>query len=120
MATITVEGPDPTNLPDGRATMQIDILDQGLLLVVQAMCTAYNYQTTVANPDFNPEKEESEDNLRNVVNPVGPGTFALQKTVDFWMDHGRAYAKKQGEVQGGQAALEQVAPLAQVTIKEVK
>lgn len=119
MATITIEGPDPTNLPDGRATMKIEMLDQGLLLVVQAMCADYKYQTTIQNPYFDQLIEESESNPRTIINPVGPGTFALKKTVDFWMDHGKSYAKKQGEIQGGQAALDQVEPLAQVTITQV-
>jgi len=126
MARVTVEGPDPTNLPDGRATLAIDILDQGLLLVVQAMCSAYNYQTMVDNPEYDPSIPEEVDGQANpdykprqIQNPVGPGTFALMKTVEFWMDHGRTYAKKQGELAGGQQALEQVEPLAQVSYSQI-
>lgn len=127
MATITVEGPDPTNLPDGRATMQINILDQGLLLVVQAMCNNYKYPLTVNNPEYDPEIPETVDGEPNpdykpmtIPNPVGPGTFALQKTVEFWMDHAKSYAREQGVVAGGQQAVTQIEPLGNVSYNQVQ
>lgn len=127
MATITVEGPDPTNPPDGRATMQIDILDQGLLLVVQAMCNNYKYPTMVDNPEYDADIPETIDGEPNpdykpmqIPNPIGPGTFALQKTVGFWMDHAKAYAIEQGAVAGGQQALSQIEPLGNVSYSQVQ
>lgn len=126
MATITVEGPDPTNLPDGRATMQIHIQDEGLLLVVQAMCEHYEYQILVSNPDFDPEIPPTIDGEVNpeykpekIQNPIGPGTFALMKTVEYWMGHGKQYAARIGAIAGREQVLEQVKPLENVSYSQV-
>ena len=62
MASITFEGPDPTDLTQ-RSTVVVKMDDQALLAVVQAFCELEGY-----DPDAD----------------GGPGLFTIQKTVDFW------------------------------------
>ena len=62
MASITFEGPDPTDLTQ-RSTVVVKMADQALLAVVQAFCELEGY-----DPDAD----------------GGPGLFTIQKTVDFW------------------------------------
>ena len=62
MASITFEGPDPTDLT-ARSTVVVKMDDQALLAVVQAFCELEGY-----DPDAD----------------GGPGLFTIQKTVDFW------------------------------------
>ena len=62
MASITFEGPDPTDLT-ARSTVVVKMDDQALLAVVQAFCELEGY-----NPELH----------------GGPGLFTIQKTVDFW------------------------------------
>lgn len=62
MASITFEGPDPTDLTQ-RSTVVVTMDDQALLAVVQAFCELEGY-----NPELH----------------GGPGLFTIQKTVDFW------------------------------------
>ena len=176
MATISVTGPDPTDLTK-QATMQLTMADDALLLTVQAMCTHYNYQAVVDNPAYNPsipaqianpnfeppmirnpdyvseyitDEEgnlisnpeyagapeyienpeydlEASEQIANpdyqppqIANPVGPGTFALLKTVDFWMGHSKAYVKEQGVLQGAQTALEQIQALENISLAQIE
>lgn len=62
MASITFEGPDPTDLTQ-RSTVVVTMDDQALLAVVQAFCELEGY-----NPEVH----------------GGPGLFTIQKTVEFW------------------------------------
>jgi len=62
MASITFEGPDPTDLTQ-RSTVVVKMADEALLSVVQAFCELEGY-----NPELH----------------GGPGLFTIQKTVDFW------------------------------------
>ena len=62
MASITFEGPDPTDLTQ-RSTVVVKMADEALLAVVQAFCELEGY-----NPEVH----------------GGPGLFTIQKTVDFW------------------------------------
>lgn len=62
MASITFEGPDPTDLT-ARSTVIVKMADEALLAVVQAFCELEGY---------NPETHG------------GPGLFTIQKTVEFW------------------------------------
>ena len=62
MASITFEGPDPTDLTQ-RSTVVVTMADEALLAVVQAFCELEGY-----DPDAD----------------GGPGLFTIQKTVDFW------------------------------------
>ena len=62
MASITFEGPDPTDLTQ-RSTVVVKMDDQALLAVVQAFCELEGY-----DPDAD----------------GGPGLFTIQKTVAFW------------------------------------
>lgn len=62
MASITFEGPDPTNL-EQRASTVVNISDEAMLAVVQAFCELEGY-----NPEVHGD----------------PGLFTIQKTVDFW------------------------------------
>lgn len=62
MASITFEGPDPTDLAL-RSTVVVKMDDQALLAVVQAFCELEGY-----NPELH----------------GGPGLFTIQKTVAFW------------------------------------
>ena len=62
MASITFEGPDPTDLTQ-RSTVVVKMADQALLAVVQAFCELEGY-----DPDAD----------------GGPGLFTIQKTVAFW------------------------------------
>jgi len=62
MASITFEGPDPTDLTQ-RSTVVVTMDDQALLAVVQAFCELEGY-----DPDAD----------------GGPGLFTIGKTVAFW------------------------------------
>ena len=62
MASITFEGPDPTDLT-ARSTVVVKMDDQALLAVVQAFCELEGY-----DPDAD----------------GGPGLFTIKKTVAFW------------------------------------
>ena len=62
MASITFEGPDPTDLT-ARSTVVVKMDDQALLAVVQAFCELEGY-----DPDAD----------------GGPGLFTIRKTVAFW------------------------------------
>ena len=62
MASITFEGPDPTDLTQ-RSTVVVTMDDQALLAVVQAFCELEGY-----DPDAD----------------GGPGLFTIRKTVAFW------------------------------------
>ena len=62
MASITFEGPDPTDLT-ARSTVVVKMADQALLAVVHAFCELEGY-----DPDAD----------------GGPGLFTIKKTVAFW------------------------------------
>lgn len=62
MASITFEGPDPTDMT-ARSTVVVKMADEALLAVVQAFCELEGYNPAVHG---------------------GPGLFTIQKTVDFW------------------------------------
>ena len=62
MASITFEGPDPTDLT-ARSTVVVTMADEALLAVVQAFCELEGY-----NPEVH----------------GGPGLFTISKTVEFW------------------------------------
>jgi hypothetical protein len=62
MASITFEGPDPTDLTQ-RSTVVVTMADEALLAVVQAFCELEGY-----DPDAD----------------GGPGLFTISKTVAFW------------------------------------
>ena len=62
MASITFEGPDPTDLTQ-RSTVVVTMDDQALLAVVQAFCELEGY-----DPDAD----------------GGPGLFTIKKTIAFW------------------------------------
>jgi len=62
MASITFEGPDPTDLTQ-RSKVVVKMADEALLAVVQAFCELEGY-----NPEVH----------------GGPGLFTISKTVEFW------------------------------------
>lgn len=62
MASVTFEGPDPTDLAL-RSTVVVTMDDSALLAVVQAFCELEGY-----NPELH----------------GGPGLFTIQRTIDFW------------------------------------
>ena len=89
MASITFEGPDPTDLT-ARSTVVVTMDDQALLAVVQAFCELEGY-----DPDAD----------------GGPGLFTIQKTVAFWTQkaeyHIRAKARNAVDI----STDEQIGPM---------
>lgn len=106
MASITFEGLDPTD-PSGqsRSASKVSMPDEVMLLAVEAICVAYKYQPTVLN-----------DGGETIANPVGPGTFAIQKIVDFCTDHVQSYGPKKAAKIASDAEVEKLRPLKE-TIK---
>lgn len=100
MASITFEGPNLLN-PAERASTVASFSDEALGAVVQALCTAYGYQPVI---DGEP-------------NPEGPGTFAINRILDFCRDHARAYATKQAQTQAVEKVAELLAPLDNISLE---
>ncbi len=88
MASITFEGPNPVNLEE-RSTTVVNISDEAMLMVVQALCELEGY---------NPELE-------------GPGTFTIRKTVEFWTQKAEYNILRKAKLEVESTVSQQIEPL---------
>jgi hypothetical protein len=73
------------------AQFAINIPDDHVGRVVEAMCGVYGYSDYIDNPDFNSNAPESEVNPRLITNPEGRGQFANRKVREFLIENVRAH-----------------------------
>jgi hypothetical protein len=89
MASITFEGPDPTDLT-ARSTVVVTMADEALLAVVQAFCELEGY-----NPDAD----------------GGPGLFTIRKTVAFWTQKAEYHGEMKDKNAANAISRKQMGPL---------
>lgn len=102
MASITFEGPNALNLAE-RSTAVASYPDEAAMATVQALCSLNGYQPVI---DGAP-------------NPVGPGTFAIQRIMQFCRDAVVLYQSQQAQRDASVAVAAALAPLDKVTIETV-
>lgn len=114
MASITFEGPNALG-GDERITTAVRFDDSLMLLTVQSLCANYNYQPTIRNPEFDPAADQPE----TVPNPVGPGTFAIERIMDFCRDNVRKFSTEQAARDAAAAALAALSAVDHLEIERV-
>jgi len=73
------------------AIFSINIANDQIDRVIDALCANYQYRTQVLNPDFDPELEEGEDNLTSIDNPENSYQFANRIVREYLINNTRAY-----------------------------
>lgn len=73
----------------------VNIADDDVDRVINAMCSNYGYQPNVANPDFDPNAETGPDNPEYITNPETSFQFANRMTRDYLMNNTVAHEAKQ-------------------------
>lgn len=86
----------------------VEIPDEHLDRVINAVAAQYGYNPTVNNPDFDPEQPEGEDNPGTIANPVTIGQFVNKVVRDFLINNVKAHEAKQASETARLAALEAV------------
>lgn len=76
------------------AIFSVEILDQDIDRVLNAISYNYGRQDQIQNPNFNLELEESIENPRLIENPESKAAFANRKVRDFLKDNVIAYEKE--------------------------
>ena len=82
------------------ALFSIEIADDQIDRVVNALCENYQYRTQVSNPDFNPELEMEEGydpstNPQTIDNPETQAEFANRMVREFLINNTQAYEIQQ-------------------------
>tara|TARA_B100000029_G_scaffold87408_1_gene77482 strand:+ start:379 stop:666 length:288 start_codon:yes stop_codon:yes gene_type:complete len=72
----------------------IDIADEDVERVINALCSTYGRSEMVENPDFDPSEEEGPDNPREIPNPETPNEFANRMVRKFIKEVTVAHAIK--------------------------
>ena len=54
----------------------IDIADEDVERVINALCSTYGHSEMVENPDYDPNEEDGPDSPRQIPNPETPNEFA--------------------------------------------
>lgn len=95
MATvqITIKNDAGTVLDESLTTMPQAVLDTA----IAALAAAYNYKSTIDNPDFKANEPESDTNSKTIPNPMTPVRHMTVQWRLFTEDHARAYGRKQAE-----------------------
>lgn len=96
MAEIKFTGPNPLD-PTKESVTVLTVPDELLLKVVEATCATHGYEQTVpviknGQPAFN-----EDGTYKREPNPVGPGTFTIQKTIEWWQGIVMGYKASQDE-----------------------
>ena len=74
------------------ASFCIEIPDEGVQRIVDAVCANYKYRTLVDNPDFDSHEDPDPDtNPEMIDNPETAGEFTNRMTREFLVGHTRAY-----------------------------
>tara|TARA_R110000765_G_C18904690_1_gene604381 strand:+ start:51 stop:350 length:300 start_codon:yes stop_codon:yes gene_type:complete len=86
----------------------VEIPDEHLDRVMNAVAAQYGYNSTINNPDFDSEQPENEGNLEEIVNPITIGQFVNQTVRDFLINNVKAHESKQASETARLAAIEAV------------
>lgn len=86
----------------------VDIPDEHLDRVINAVAIQYGYNSTISNPDFDSEQPESEGNPVTIVNPVTIEQFVNKVVRDFLINNVKAYETKQASETARLSALEAI------------
>ena len=80
------------------ANFCIEIPDENVGRVIDALCANYKYRAQIENPDFNSIEEPHPDtNPELIDNPETAGEFANRMTRDFLINHTRAHEVRQAK-----------------------
>lgn len=109
MASITFTGPNPVN-PSEQSTVVVNMPDELLMMTVNAICNRYGYQTQIS---------DGAGNL--ILNPEGPGTFTIRKTMDFYKENVLEYTQEVAARQAKEEVRQQLAAReGEIVIEESK
>ena len=82
------------------AQFSVEIQDEDVNRVITAVCANYGYNSTVENPDFNPENDpDPATNPETIANPEPQFQFANRMVRTFLMEHTIAYETKLAQQQ---------------------
>lgn len=76
------------------AIFSVEIPDQDVDRVLNAIAYNYSLPSQISNPNFNPDISESDENPRFISNPESKAVFANRKVRDFLKDNVIAYEKE--------------------------
>ena len=76
------------------AIFSVEIPDEDIDRVVDALCSNYKYDAQIQNPDFDEDLELGPDNLETIENPESRAQFANRITREFLMNHTYSYELK--------------------------
>ena len=76
------------------AIFSIEIPDEDVDRVVDAICANYHYHDQISNPDFDDSLDSGPDNLEFIDNPESRGGFANRVTREFLMNNTHSYELK--------------------------
>ncbi|MAH45110.1 hypothetical protein CMI37_04725 [Candidatus Pacearchaeota archaeon] len=72
----------------------VDIPDEDVGRLVDALCANYKYQDEIPNPTFDSEAESGPDSLETIDNPETKNDFANRMTREFLMSNTYSYELK--------------------------
>lgn len=117
MASITFEGPNPLNPAETSKTV-LSVPDELLLSVVEAGCTINGYQFTINETDNGKLVYNKDGSISQIANPVGPGTFIIQKTIEVWKSWVVSHKNRLAEIERAKQVQEETEDLmSQIEIK---
>lgn len=90
------------------ALFSVEIADQDVPRVLNALAANYNWSEFVDNPSFDPLHEESDSNPRLINNPETQAAFANRMVRRFLAEHVKAYEVKLAKQQAQQNASAEV------------
>lgn len=79
------------------ALFSVEIADQDVPRVLNALAANFGYEQNVPNPDFDPEQPVDENNQEFIPNPVSKPVFANQKVREILVDHVRQYETREAK-----------------------
>lgn len=80
------------------ASFCIEIPDESVQRVVDAVCDSYKYEAQLDNPHYDPHQEEHPDtNPKKIDNPETGGEFTNRMTRRFLIKHTQAYEVRQAK-----------------------
>tara|TARA_Y100000034_G_C6714793_1_gene315925 strand:- start:218 stop:511 length:294 start_codon:yes stop_codon:yes gene_type:complete len=78
----------------------IEIKDEDVSRVITAVCDNYGYNSTIENPNFDPENgEDPVNNPQTITNPETQFQFANRMARNFLMEHTISYETKMAQQQ---------------------
>ena len=87
----------------------VEIPDDKINEVLNAMGSQYRYQTEITNPNFDPELPEDPDtNPQTITNPENIAQFVNRKTREWLIENVKAHNAKVAAAAARQAALDAV------------